>query len=325
MRKKLFVLAGILFCLGVTEVAASSTSIAVIADGDTAFWTSVRDAMKPVLEEQDVTLDFKLPEPATAEQQQKLARELVAKDVQAIAISPINPTEQAEALKAVAGEIPLVTLMQDAPESGRAAFLARDDNQVGQLLGQGILKNLPPGIKVMAFCKKPDSPETLKRIEGLKETLGASGTILDGVRADQGDRMIANAVMEEIVATRPEIAALIGLEAYHGPPMLNAVKAAGRERMVRVVGFGRTPEMEAALKAGMAHAVVCDDASEWGALLSKTLVALAKNEKTDMPEDGIIAAPITTLQTESNMTMEEMMHEIQVQVPWISEVAPSTQ
>ena len=160
MKINLFVILTMMLSAGVAGAASSPITIGVLADGETAFWTSVRDAIQEAAKEQEVTVDFKIPEPATVEQQNKLAREMVEKGVQTIAIAPINPAEQTEIFKEIAVKAPLVTMMQDVPDSNRAAFLARDEKQVGKLLGEGALKNLPPGVKVMAFCKNPDSPET---------------------------------------------------------------------------------------------------------------------------------------------------------------------
>jgi len=324
MKINLVIILTVALSAGIAEADSSPMTIGVLADGETEFWASVRDAMQDAAKEQNATLDFRMTAPATVERQQELVLEMMAKGISAIAISPINPEEQLKTLQELAEKIPLVALMRDVPDSKRALFIGRDEKQVGQLLGQSVLDNIPPGVKVMAFCKNPESPETKARIEGLKEVFDASETVLDSTQADQGDRMIAGALMEEMIKKHPEITALIGLEAYHGSAMIHAVTATGRVRMVRVIGFGRTPEMEVALREGVAQGLVCDDAAGWGALLFKTLAALAKGDKEGIPEGGFIAAPLKTLQTESSMTTEEMMHEIQVQVPWISEVAPGT-
>lgn len=318
------------FLIGMTVVlcacvaGAEPNRIGVLTDGESDFWTSVRDAMQAAAAEQQVEVDFRMPDAATVERQNALAKEMVDAGIKAFAISPVNAQEQLETLKEIAVQIPVITLMTDASDCGRAAYIARDETKVGRLLGEGVLKNLPPGMKVMVFCKNQENPETKARIEGMREIFKMVGTVIDSVKADKGDRMIAKATMEEVVSTRPEISALIGLEDYHGQAMIGAVKKANRARMVRIIGFGATPEEEEALKTGIVHALVVDDAAEWGALVLKTLSALAQGVKEGIPEGGFISAPLKSLQTEVGVTVKELENEMQVQAPWVSQVTPKT-
>ena len=318
MKVNLVLVSAVLVFAG---TASASLRIGVLTDGESAFWTTMSEAMQEAAKEQEAEVDFRMTVPATVERQEELAREMMAAGAQALAIAPINPEEQAALLKELAGKVPLVTMMHDLPESERAAFLGRDEKQVGQMLAQGVLGNLPPGMKVMAFCKDSEAADTKARIEGMNEVFESAGTVLEVGKSDKGDRMIAWANMEETIKTRPEIAALIGFEPYQGPAMITAVTEANRARMVRIIGFGATPEAEAALKKGVVHALVVDDPAGWGASALKTLIALAKEEKEDIPEDGFIAAPLKTLLTEGGLSMEDMMNDLQIQAPWVSEIA----
>lgn len=321
MKMNVLLIIALFACAATTSAALR---IGVLTDGESAFWTAMSDVMKEAAKEQGVEVDFRMASPATIEQQTLLSNEMVTAGAQAIAIAPINPEEQAAFLAEIAGQLPLVTVMHDVPESKRVAFLGRDEKQAGQMLAQGALSHMPPGMKVMGFCKDPESAATKARIAGLNEAFELSGTVLDGVKSDKGDRMIAWANMEEVIRTRPEVAALIGFEPYHGPALVRAVTEGARARMVRIIGFGITPETEDAMKDGVVHALVADDAAGWATLALKTLVALANNEKEDIPEDGFIAAPLKTVQTAGDQSMKEMMDELQVQAPWISEVTTGT-
>jgi len=314
----------IIVVLACAATASASMRIGVLTDGESEFWTTMNNAMRDAVKEQDIEIDFRMTSPATAEQQEKLAREMMAAGAQALAIAPISPEEQAPLLGEIAGKVPLVTLMRDVPESKRAAFLGRDAKQVGQLLGQEVLRFIPPGMRVIAFCKELEAADTQARIAGLKEAFEASETVLDDTKSDKGDRMIALATMEEIIQKRPEIVAFIGFEPYQVPAMVRAVTESNRARMVRIVGFGVIPEVETAMKDGTVHALVSDDVSGWGDTALKVLIALAKNETGCIPENGFIAAPIKTFQTEDSMTLEDVMNELQVQTPWISEVTLGT-
>ncbi len=324
MKTNLLIILMLVMCCGFAVAETAAVRIGVLTDGESDFWSSMKTAMEEAAKEQNIEIDFQIPEPATAERQSALAAEMVAAGALALAISPLDAEMQLEPLKELAEKVPVVTLVKDVPGSNRAAFMARDEKEAGRLLAQGVLRNLPQGMKVLALCKDAEDAGSQARVEGMKEVFKPVATILDGPAADKGDRMILKTAVEEIVTSRPEIAALIGFEAYHGPAMINAVKAANRARMMRIISFGTTPEVLEALKEGVVHALVTDDAAGWGALLQQTLSALAQGEKEDIPEGGFITAPLKLEQTEGAMSTKEMLNEMQKQVPWVSEVTPAT-
>lgn len=323
MKTNLLISIVLVLGCGLACADEATIRIGILTDGESDFWGNLKTALEEAAKEQHVEIDFQIPEPATPDRQNALALEMVAAGALALAISPLDAEMQLEPLKELAEKIPVVTLVKDVPGSNRAAFMARDEKEAGRLLAQGVLRNLPQGMKVLALCKDAADAGTQARVEGMKEIFKPVATILDGPAADKGDRMILKTVVEEIVTSRPEIAALIGFEPYHGPVMINAVKAANRARMTRIISFGATPEVLESLKEGVVHALVTDDTSGWGALLQKTLASLAKGEKGSIPENGFIAAPLKLQQTEGGMSTKEMLNEIQKQVPWISEVTPA--
>ncbi|HDP34664.1 MAG TPA: hypothetical protein ENN29_06085 [Candidatus Hydrogenedentes bacterium] len=309
-------------CLVSAGAEPATLRVGVLADGESELWTGVQAAIKEKAEEQHVAIDFRIPEPATAERQNELALEMLDGGAQALAISPVNPKEQLDALNNLAEKAPLVAVLRDAPESARVVFIGRDEKEVGRRLARGVLKSLPEGLKVMAFVRDVDAPDSQQRIAGFKEELAKTETVLDAVKEDKGDRMVAWANMEEIILHRPEIAGFVGFEAYHLPVMAQVVKETGRARQVRIVSVGPAPDMRKLVQDGVVHAVVMEDADDMSGLLLETLAGLAKKEKEAPGEEAFIAAPLATLETENLMSVEDVMHEMQIQVPWISEVAP---
>jgi ribose transport system substrate-binding protein len=323
MKTNLVISVMLVACCGFVCAETTPVRIGVLTDGESDFWSGMKTAMEEAAKEQNVEIDFQIPDPATPERQNELLDEMLAAGALALAISPIDAEAQLEALKGIAAKVPVVTLFTDVPDSNRAGFMARDEKEAGRLLAQGVLRNLPPSMKVLALCKDEADVRTQARIEGMEEVFNPVDTVLDAPVADKGDRMLLKAVVKEVVTSRPEIAALIGFEAYHGPAMISAVKAADRARMIRIISFGVTPEVLEAFKEGIVHALVTDDAAAWGLLLQKTLASLARGEKEAIPEGGFIAAPLKLEQTEGGISTKEMLNEMQKQVPWISEITPA--
>jgi ribose transport system substrate-binding protein len=87
---------------------------------------------------------------------------------------------------------------------------------------------------------------------------------------------------------------LIGLWAYNPPAILNAVKDAGKEGKVKIVGFDEYDDTLQGIKDGNIHATVVQNPYEFGYQSVKLLAALARHEKTPLPKevkDGIWNIP----------------------------------
>lgn len=308
--------------LGFGMIAASASGgapVGVITDGSSDFWKGMQEAALAQAAELGLDLDFQTPAPATVEQQQMLANQMAAKGMKALAICPLKPAEQAAFLKELSGKTVLLTLLVDAPDSGRRAFLGRDEKQVGRLLGEIMKQSVPEGCKVMPFCKDPAEAETKQRLAGLNETAGEL-FFMEAPKSDQGDKMLSIAHIEDTLTKRPEIAALIGLEQYHAGLMMRSVVEKGRARMVRVIGTGVSAGLLKGLQEGIVHGLVVDDAQGAAKVVVGALKALAEGDAAyAIPEGGHIVTPSIMLNTEKTLSTQETMDALKVQVPWISE------
>lgn len=304
---------------GLIAASAPGAPVGIITDGASDFWKGLHDAAMAQAAEQGIELDFQMPAPATVEKQQELANQMVANGVQALAICPLKPAEQAAFLKEVSGKTVLLTVLVDAPDSGRRAFLGRDEKEVGRLLGEIMKQSVPEGCKVMPFCGEPAGPETKQRLAGLNETAGEL-FFMEAPKSDQGDKMLSMAHIEDTLTKRPEIAALIGLEQYHAGLMMRSVVEKGRARMVRVIGTGMGAGLLKGLQEGIVHGLVVDDAQGAAKVVVGALKALAEADAAyTIPEDGHIVTPSIMLNTEKTLSTQETMDALKVQVPWISE------
>lgn len=323
MHKFLAITAVALICCFVGYAGATPPRLGVLTDGVSDFWTAMRESMTAEAEEAGVVLDFRMPAPATVGQQRELATQMVEAGIQALAVAPVRPEQQTEWINELASQTAVMTLRTDAPQSERLAYLGRDERELGRMLARIAVGVVPEGVKVMAFSSTPEIPMIKERIAGLEETFDEFLTVLDEVVPDQGDRMLARANLDDILRERPEISCLIGLNEYHGPLMVGAVMDGGRARWVRIVSVGSSSEMKMALENGIVHGLVDDSAEDFGRLALETLQALAAGEARDaVPESAIIVGPLKAITPAEMPTVEEMMNGLQLQVPWIPEVAP---
>ena len=75
-------------------------------------------------------------------------------------------------------------------------------------------------------------------------------------RTDDVDRSRAKTNVEDIIAANDDVAALVGLWAYNGPAILEAVKAADKVGKIKIVAFDEEDATLQGVKDGHIHATV---------------------------------------------------------------------
>src|SRR5687768_13948266 len=124
--------------------------LAFVTNNTSDFWTIARKGTeKADTELNDVTVDFRIPSEGTAADQKRLLDDLLAKGVEGIAVSPVDPDNQIQAINEVAKRVLLVTQDSDAPKSDRAFYVGTDNVAAGRTAGGLIKEALPQGGKIM--------------------------------------------------------------------------------------------------------------------------------------------------------------------------------
>jgi len=150
---------------------AKKFRVAFVTNNASDFWTIARKGCEAADGElTDVDVEFKIPSDGTAAEQRRIIDDLVAKGVEGIAISPVDPTNQTTMINDLAKKVLVVTQDSDAPESERACYIGTDNTAAGRQAGALIKEVLPQGGKIMVFVgrwmlatHRSDSPESRRR------------------------------------------------------------------------------------------------------------------------------------------------------------------
>src|SRR6185295_12981146 len=101
--------------------ASKHLRLAFVTNNASDFWTIARKGTeKADAELNDVTVEFKIPSEGTAADQKRLVDDLLAKGIDGMAISPVDPDNQTQLINDTAGKVLVVTQDSDAPNSNRA-------------------------------------------------------------------------------------------------------------------------------------------------------------------------------------------------------------
>jgi len=239
--------------------------LAFVTNNASNFWTIARrgtEEAEKTLGNVDVT--FRMPAAGSAGEQQQLLDDLMATGVDGIAVSPVDPPNQTEALNRIAEKALLITQDSDAPASKRVAYLGTDNVAAGVEAGKLIKEVLPNGGKIMLFVGKADAQNAKERMQGIRQELTGSKVSIIDVRTDDADPVRAQKNAEDTLVKYPDVACLVGLWSYNGPAILNAVKDGGKTGTVKIVAFDEEADVLDGIAAGVVYGTVVQQPFEFG-------------------------------------------------------------
>jgi ribose transport system substrate-binding protein len=266
--------------------------LAFVTNNAAPFWTIARKGTEQAEKELDnVSVDFLIPDQATAAEQKTIIDDLLAKGVDGIAMSPIDPANQTQMINDAAKQALIFTQDSDAPLSDRACYIGTDNEAAGKQAGELIKQALPSGGKIMIFVGKIDAQNAKDRYNGIKEALAGSNIQILDVKTDNTDRIRAKANVADTLVTAPDVAGLVGLWDYNGPAILNAVKDAGKVGQVKIVCFDEDQETLAGVKDGSIFATVVQQPFEFGRQAMTIMSKYLRGDKSVIPDNKRIIIP----------------------------------
>lgn len=298
----------------VKDAAASPAvkpRIAFVTNGVADFWVIAQRGAEQAALDTGAAVSVHMPAEGLADQKRVL-EDLVAQQVDGIAVSPIDPANQVELLDMVAGRSLLVTHDSDAPASARLAYVGLDNYEAGRLAGKLVRQALPQGGKIAIFVGRIEQDNARRRRQGVvDEVLGrarddarvedpsaelsAGGFTIVKTLTDQFDRAKAKANVEDMMSAHPDLACVVGLFTYNPVLALEAIRAGGKVGAIKIVGFDEAPETLAGIRDGSVVGTVVQDPYNYGYRSVQLLDALARGRADALPASGFIDIPAVSV------------------------------
>ena len=177
----MFFIASCIQSVGPAGVGSASNTVRLsfVTNNASDFWTIARKGTeKADTELNDVTVEFRIPSDGTAAEQKRLLDDLLAKGVEGIALSPVDPDNQTQMINDTAKRVLVVTQDSDAPKSDRAFYVGTDNVAAGRQAGGLIKEALPQGGKIA------QSPTDLEVIGVVDRRFGSQGLVFFVVLLD---------------------------------------------------------------------------------------------------------------------------------------------
>jgi ribose transport system substrate-binding protein len=267
-----------------TKPGDKKLKLAFITNNASDYWTIARKGVEQAGRElPNVEVEFKIPGEGTAADQKRIIDDLMAKGIDGMAISPVDPDNQTQLINDAAKQALVLTQDSDAPKSDRACYLGTDNVAAGRQEGQLIKEALPQGGKIMIFVGKRDARNAQERYQGIKEVLQGSNVEIIDVRTDDTDHPRAKANVADTLVKYPDIAGLVGLWSYNGPAIVSAVKDANKIGQVKIICFDEEDETLAGIKSGAIYATVVQQPYEFGYQSVKMMAKILGGDKSGIP------------------------------------------
>jgi len=266
--------------------------LAFVTNNASDFWTIARKGTEKAAKEiPDIDVEFRITSDGTAAEQQRVVDDLLAKGVNGIAISPVDPANQTPMLNKAASQALVVTQDSDAPTSNRTCYIGTDNVEAGRQAGKLLKEALPNGGKVMVFVGVLDAENAKQRFAGLKEAVAGSNINILDVRTDNTDRVRAKSNAADTLVNNPDLAGMVGLWSYNGPAILSAVKEANKVDKVKIVAFDEEDETLGGIRDGAIYATVVQQPFEFGYQSMALMAKILNKDTSGVPASKQIFVP----------------------------------
>lgn len=297
---------------------SGKTKVAFVSNNPENFWTIAQAGAQKAADEAGVELIFRMPTSGDASVQKEVVDTVVNQGAKAVAISVIDPKNQAAYLDEVAGKVKLLTVDNDAPQTRRLAYLGTDNYTAGRAVGKLVKEAMPDGGTVVIFVGQLEALNARQRRQGVLDELAgreAPKNLTDFPLSPDGEtygkyktykktyldqpegarKALENAVDALAQVPEGENLCLVGLWAYNPPACLAAVKDKvkdpARLARIKIVGFDEDYATLDGIKEGSIYATVVQDPYGFGYESVKLMAALAKGDQSALPRDGIRYVP----------------------------------
>ena len=281
-------------CKGTDTGGTSSKThkFAFVTNNPSDFWTIARKGTeKAVAEIPGIEVEFRINSDGTAAEQQRVVDDLLAKGIEGIAISPVDPANQTPMINNAAAKALVITQDSDAVSSNRACYIGTDNVAAGRQAGEVIKEALPQGGDIMLFVGTLDAANAQQRSQGIREVLNGTNIKILDIRTDNTDRVRAKSNAADTLVKYPQVAALVGLWSYNGPAILGAVRDAGKIGKVKIIAFDEEDETLAGIKDGAIDATVVQQPFEFGYRSIELMAKYLNGDKSVIPASKQIFVP----------------------------------
>jgi ribose transport system substrate-binding protein len=289
--------------------------LAFVINATSPFWEPAFKGLERASAEFGIEATWEAPN-GPVEKQIDLVESLLARGVEAIVVSPLDPDALASVLRRAKEKgVEVLTVDSDSPASGRTAYIGTNNRRAGERAGREMVRLLgEKGGKVAGFVGYLTAANARERIEGFRAGIAGSRVELVEVYPDETDAGKAQNNVEAALRARPDLAGLFTIWSYDAPAAGRALKGAGLVGKIRVVGFDAEPQTLSLLEEGVIDACVGQKPYEFGYQSVRLFHAIRTKGRAaalaEIAPDGVLDTGIEVITRESLPAYREKLRSL---------------
>lgn len=214
--------------------------------------------------------------------------DLITQGVDIILVNPVDSDAIVPAIEnANAAGIPVITIDRNASAGEVVSLVASNNLEGGKMAADFIIEKLGEKAKVIQLEGVPGASATNERGKGFTDAAKDKLEIV-ATQSANFNRAEGLTVMENLLQSHADVQAVFAQNDEMALGALEAIKAAGLEGKIMVVGFDGNDDGLAAVKAGEMAATVAQQPIEMGRIAVETAIKHLKGEKVE----ASIASPL---------------------------------
>lgn len=262
--------AGIIYYRNATggEQRLSMIYIPKVVDGTNDFWTSLILGTQMAAKEFNTEIEIMAPdEENDVEGQNRILMEAMEKQPDAILISPSSFTESDSLLQKARDQGIRITYIDSYTEQDiQDITVATDNVEAGRQLGKFAASILEPDDQIAVVAHVKGVSTAVEREQGFCDGLGAmADNIVDVVYCDSSYEKSFELTVE-LMKKYPDLKMVAGMNEYSSVGAARAVKTAGAEEQIAVVGVDSSQEAVQLMEKGVFKGIVVQKAFKMGYL-----------------------------------------------------------
>lgn len=268
-------------------------TIQIITNGISPFWDPMGVGMKKAAEEFGINAEWSGPQNSEVGAQKQMVESALAKNVDGIALSCIEPEASIPIIQAVIDRgIPIITFDSDSPKSARLIYIGTNNVNAGKAAGEFAVKLLPNGGKFMGFVGNISAANARERRDGFVEASKDHGITLVDVLDDNKDPARARRNVEDtITKSGDDLQGLLGLFSYNGPAIVQAMQSQpGLRAKFKIIAFDAEPVTLEKLESGDIDGTVVQKPYDFGYLSTKFLYLVNRKGLSEAKKEMNIPA-----------------------------------
>jgi ribose transport system substrate-binding protein len=265
-----------------TEPATTGGAIRlglVLGDMSNPFWGTLSEAAQAAAQSAG-NVELTVLGSNNLEDEVKVVEDLISSKVDVIGVAPWDAQGIVPAVeKANQAGIPVLTVDETAASGQIEAYIATDNVEGGRLAGEWLVKNMGGKGNLAIIEGGAGSSTNNARLEGLHSVI--DGTDIKVVASLPADwvRDKGLQVMNDILTANPELDAVMAMNDEMALGALEAIKAAGREGQIKLVGYNGALEAIKSVYDGGLAADVVQYPEEMGKLFVEWSLRVLNGEK----------------------------------------------